>query len=177
MERRQPSGKPRRERAEAPTARPAPRAAQTAAAHRGAGEGFADPGASPTWSWANRGCGEAAAAAAAPEEGVVITGDCSSPETSGAGAGPGGAREPPGHLGRPARGGGPPPRRGPPGQKPGHAGRAGAGSAGPDGRSAGTGLEGHRLRFPAFSRQGQRARLDCPPWEEGIRRLKDPGTG
>lgn len=120
---------------------------------------------------------KAAAAAAAPEEGVVITGDCSSPETSGAGAGPGGAREPPGHLGRPARGGGPPPRRGPPGQKPGHAGRAGAGSAGPDGRSAGTGLEGYRLRFPAFSRQGQRARLDCPPWEEGIRPLKDPGTG
>lgn len=45
---------------------------------------------------------EAEETAAVAEEGVVITGYCRSPETSGAGAGPGGAKEQLGHLGQPA---------------------------------------------------------------------------
>ncbi|KAL0600829.1 hypothetical protein AAY473_030708 [Plecturocebus cupreus] len=49
---------------------------------------------------------EAEETAAAPGEGVVITGYCRSPETFGAGAGPGGAKEQLGHLGLPAPGAG-----------------------------------------------------------------------
>ena len=49
---------------------------------------------------------------------VVITGYCGSPETSGAGAGPGGAREPPGQRGGLRREAGPSPAVGQ-GQEPG----------------------------------------------------------
>lgn len=51
VEKRQPAGKPRREQAEAPTARPGE------AEGGGAGEDSADRGASPTWSLGSRGCG------------------------------------------------------------------------------------------------------------------------
>lgn len=108
VERRQPAGEPRGERTEAPTTLTAKRLA--ARPRQKSGQVKAPRIAlriPPEAREAGAAEKEAATAAAAPKEGVVITGDCCSPETSGAGAGPGGAREPPGHLGRPAPGGGP----------------------------------------------------------------------
>ena len=133
VEKRQPAGNPRGEQAEAPTARP------------GEAEGGGrvkiprTAGRVPPGAW-EAGAAEAAAAAAAAArtEGVVITGDCSSPETSGAGAGPGGARELPGHLGRPAPGAGPRPAWGPWGLSRDHA------------RTTSRGVKGRGPRFPAF---------------------------
>ena len=136
------------------------------------------PGRSPTWSRESRGCGGGGGGGGGCSGGgsrhnrrLQLTGNLG--RRSRARGRPGAAGTP-----RPACAG----RRTP--AAPGAAG-AEAGPRGPGGgweRGArwqvrGDRLEGHRLRFPAFSRQGQRARLDCPPWEEGIRRLKDPGTG
>ncbi|CAI9159521.1 unnamed protein product [Rangifer tarandus platyrhynchus] len=169
VEKRQPAGKPRREQAEAPTAR------------RGEAEGGGrvkisrSAGRVPPGAW-EAGAAEAAAAAARAE-GVVITGDCSSPETSG--AGPGGARELPGHLGRPARGAGPRPAWGPRGRSRDHV------------RKTSRGVKGHGQRLPAFPARTRTSaatpaiapaeeqdfnKPDCPPWEAAKSRGRDTAT-
>lgn len=128
-------------------------------------------------------------AAAAPEHRGVITGCCLSPETSGAGAGPGGAREPPGLRGGLRREAGPSLAEGLARGR----GRSGARRARPDaGRRGGAGL---RLlqgglarpqavrepqgRPPARSGGGTRAhRAGLAPCGggAGIRRLEDART-
>lgn len=120
--------------------------------------------------------------AAAPELGVVITGCCGSPETSGAGVGPGGAREPPALQGGLRREAGPNPAEGRP--------RAGAGAGArrawqDAGRQGGAGAPSAprcapqpmavRERLSRRRKRGHPAGL-APPGGKELRRLENTRT-